>query len=157
MDSKFVNYEIPDDISSKILSGESYSQIVRQLKNDNRFNHLNKDEIKTLVYTAGTRLFNEERAKSIEKVFKYYTPCAICDDNTCEKCRQMHGKVFLLKDRQKGVNFPPFHDGCRCSFTIEELKPSEWIDDNVATHGEDPKPKLSFWERRKIKKLLKKG
>lgn len=98
---------------------------------------------------------NEQKARDMEKTFEYYAPSAVCDDKTCEKCRQMNGKIFPFKDRKEGVNFPPFHEGCRCTFSIETPDSSKWIEDYVEQHGGNQKPKLSFWEKRKIKKLLK--
>lgn len=36
------------------------------------------------------------------------------DTKTCRKCQEMEDKVFNCKDAVIGINFPPFHLGCRC-------------------------------------------
>ena len=38
---------------------------------------------------------------------------AVLDKKTSEKCRDLDGKVFLLKDAEEGKNYPPMHPNCR--------------------------------------------
>ena len=38
---------------------------------------------------------------------------AVLDKKTSEKCRDLDGKVFLLKDADEGKNYPPMHPNCR--------------------------------------------
>ena len=44
---------------------------------------------------------------------------AMMDDRTCTKCKELNGKIFLIQDKQEGVNFPQIHPNCRC--TIEPI------------------------------------
>ena len=46
---------------------------------------------------------------------QYYEISASMDDRTCDRCRQMHRKRFKVAEAEKGVNFPPFCDYCRCT------------------------------------------
>lgn len=39
---------------------------------------------------------------------------AMMDDKTCNKCKALHGKIFLIEEKQPGENFPPIHRNCRC-------------------------------------------
>lgn len=43
-----------------------------------------------------------------------YRYCAMLDDRTCDKCRELDGKIFLITEKQPGVNFPRIHPRCRC-------------------------------------------
>lgn len=43
-------------------------------------------------------------------------------------------QVYDIKDRSPGVNFPPFHAWCRCTFTIEVDDWDKWMDDYENRH-----------------------
>lgn len=47
-------------------------------------------------------------------VEKYQILSAL-DSKTCDICGELDGKIFLVKNAVIGVNFPPFHSGCRCT------------------------------------------
>lgn len=51
------------------------------------------------------------RDSSVEK----YMIISVMDAHTCERCAACDGKLYSVSDAIIGVNFPPFHDGCRCS------------------------------------------
>lgn len=57
---------------------------------------------------------------------KYMIHCSF-DNKTCERCAKLDGKVFNYKDKIVGINFPPFHEGCRCwtSAVLEGYKHSK--------------------------------
>ena len=60
------------------------------------------------------------------------------DGKTCELCRALHGQIFKFSQMESGINFPPFHEWCRCSFEIVMPTDREaWINDYVARHGGD--------------------
>ena len=50
----------------------------------------------------------------------------------------MQGKKFSIKDRKAGINFPPFHSWCRCSYTIAVDDWDKWMDDYVEKHSKKP-------------------
>lgn len=107
--------ELPSKVEKMILSGVSYSKCVKELKTTKDFEGYTPNALKTLVYTEGSRL-NENQAKQFKKMYSEYKISAIIDENTCEQCRKLNGEKFKFKKRKVGVNFPPFHDNCRCSF-----------------------------------------
>lgn len=41
---------------------------------------------------------------------------------------------YNIKDRKPGVNFPPFHPWCRCTFEIVVDDWDKWLDDYVKRH-----------------------
>ena len=47
------------------------------------------------------------------------------NDKTCEECRKMDNKIFYVSEAKQGINFPPFHSGCRCT-TIAYFEPEEF-------------------------------
>ena len=54
---------------------------------------------------------NNYTANEVEK----YQILTTLDDKTCDICGELDGKVFQVKDAVIGLNFPPFHQECRCT------------------------------------------
>lgn len=54
-----------------------------------------------------------DAAKEVPEVLNKYQYNATLDSRTSEICGDLDGKVFLMKDAQEGVNFPPMHPNCR--------------------------------------------
>lgn len=77
-----------------------------------------------LIYTEGTHALNEASAQVFESEDpdSEYIYSTVGDSRVCEVCQGLDGLRFALKDRQPGINFPPMHPGCRCSFEIAEGK-----------------------------------
>lgn len=44
-----------------------------------------------------------------------YQILSTLDKETCEICGELDGQIFLVKDAILGINFPPFHQRCRCT------------------------------------------
>lgn len=110
-------YILPKDIEDCIEKGLSYSKCKILLQQKSAFSQLESKELKELISTAGTRISTENQAKQFQEDFKYYkiSSCKDC----CSICKELSNRKFRFKDRQVGINFPPFHLGCRCSFTVE--------------------------------------
>lgn len=123
-------YILPYDIEKDILSGLSYAKCANKLKLRKEFSELKPKELKELVSTAGTKLRNEQSIKSFEDDYDYYeiSPC----NNACEICKSMSQRKYKIKDRKTGINFPPFHLGCRCSFTI--VTPNDFMERYERNH-----------------------
>lgn len=77
-----------------------------------------------LIYTEGTHALNEASAQVFEAEDPdiEYIYSTVGDSRVCEVCQGLDGMRFALRDRQPGINFPPMHPGCRCSFEIAEGK-----------------------------------
>ena len=54
-----------------------------------------------------------------------YQILAARNDQTCDECRKMDGKIFYVSEAKQGINLPPFHQGCRCT-TIAYFEPDEF-------------------------------
>lgn len=75
-----------------------------------------------LGYRLNTTLRTESDTAQAEASLSVYQDAgvpkylynAILDDKTCGRCRNLHGRVFLVSEKQPGVNFPRLHPNCRC-------------------------------------------
>lgn len=78
------------------------------------------------VHTEATIDVAEAQAKACEQYgierYKYLTEH---DDRVCPVCAVLDQKIFLFKDRNTGVNYPPIHPNCRCQtvsyLTVKDL------------------------------------
>ena len=52
---------------------------------------------------------------------KKYRYLATLEVHTCPICGELDGKVFLVRDAEKGVNYPTMHPHCRCT-TVPALE-----------------------------------
>lgn len=66
--------------------------------------------------------------------FKKYRLSTVGDADVCDICSGVASEVFDIADRKPGVNFPPLHPWCRCTFTIEVDDWDAWIDDYEKRH-----------------------
>ena len=55
---------------------------------------------------------------------KQYQFVCTLDERTCPICGVLDGKVFDVKYKEEGVNYPELHPNCRCT-TIPYFKPDE--------------------------------
>ena len=70
---------------------------------------------------------NESSIQGFSEDFEQYEYSVVEDGHACPICTALDGKVFNIKDRVPGVNFPPMHPWCRCSFKIHVDDWSEWL------------------------------
>ena len=137
------------DIAQGFARGDSYDKLVRNLRQ--RFRNVNRKNAYRLVFTEGTYVMAESSMQPFIQDFDKYHTSPVLDGRTCSICRGMRHEVFLISDRQPGVNFPPFHPWCRCSFEIVVDDWNKWMDDYVAKHSGDRK------QAKKIKNRLDTG
>lgn len=127
-----------DDFAKLVARGASYDKVAKAMSE--RFTRVSMRDIRRLVFTEGTFLFNEAQAQVHESDFEYYAiSCA--DSRACQVCRELQSaqqaSPVRFSERQPGVNFPPIHPWCRCSYTVEVQDWDEWIDAYVAARGGD--------------------
>ena len=113
--NRLANY-LNQDISAGFARGDSYEKLAKQLKD--RFNRVSKNNAYRLIYTEGTYVMNESAMGAFEEDYEEYQISTVEDSKVCPICRAMSDQVFRIEDRKPGVNFPPFHPWCRCSFVI---------------------------------------
>ena len=121
------------DIAQGFARGDSYDRLVRNIRQ--RFSHVNRKDAYRLIYTEGTYVMAESSMQPFTEDFEQYRLSPVLDGRTCPICRGLREQVFLISERQPGVNFPPIHPWCRCSFEIVVDDWNKWMDDYVAKHG----------------------
>ena len=113
--NKLANY-LNTDIAQGFARGDSYAKLTSSLRN--RFIKVSKNDAYRLIYTEGTYVMAEATMQPFTEDFEQYRISTVGDSRVCPICREMSSKVFNISDRQAGVNFPPFHPWCRCTFEI---------------------------------------
>lgn len=144
-----------DEIASGFARGDNYQSLISQVRRKFKVSH---DEAYRLIYTEGTFVMNEAKAKAIERTFEYYSIITAGDGKVCSRCQEAQDKTqthpVKYADRIVGVNFPPFHPWCRCTEQIVIPDPQKWIDDYVIKHGGDPDTTED--QRKKAEEILSK-
>jgi SPP1 gp7 family putative phage head morphogenesis protein len=98
-------------VGGAMLSGQSIAKTSRQVRE--RFG-VSKYYAERLVRTETNHFNNEADAMAYEEMgVDKYVFLATLDTRTSDICQSLDNKVFDLKDRQVGVNYPPMHPNCR--------------------------------------------
>jgi SPP1 gp7 family putative phage head morphogenesis protein len=116
--------------------GTSYEHLVEQVAA--KMSQADKTGIYRMIYTEGTRVMAEASVKPVTDMgFTEYRLSTVGDNRVCEICREISQKTFRFEDRRPGVNFPPMHTMCRCTFYIVIGDRQAYIDNYVRAHGGD--------------------
>lgn len=138
-------------LSQGFARGDSYEKMVKAV--NDRF-HVGRSNAYRLIYTEGTFVQNETRARSISEDFQYYQ--LSCLPDACDECLQIQSDTesqpVRFDERVEGENFPPIHPWCRCGFEIVVPDRQAWINNYVEQHGGDPE--LSDETRQKAQEVL---
>lgn len=116
--------------------------------------HTNKNKNTTLSDALDDSPKSNKKANSFEP--DYYRILGTLDKNTCESCGKMDGKIFSVAEKKVGINYPPFHDGCRCT-TVPHSPDypesnSRWFRDPKTGKGEiGPYMTYSEWKEKYMK------
>lgn len=90
---------------------------------------------KQTAAAAGARMLRNVKVQPFIDDFQKYRLSTVGDADVCDICRGVSEEVFDIADRQPGVNFPPLHPWCRCTFTIEVDNWDAWMDNYERRHG----------------------
>lgn len=129
---KLSNY-LNTDVAQALARGDSYDKIVRNLRK--RFINVSKSDAYRMIYTEGTYVMAESSMYPFTEDFNKYRLSTVGDGKVCSICSGVAQEVFDIKDRKPGVNFPPLHPWCRCTFTIEVDDWDKWMDDYEKKYG----------------------
>lgn len=138
--AKLANY-LNTDIAQGIARGDSYDRLVRKLRQ--RFKNVSRNDAYRLIYTEGTYVMAEATMQPFTEDFEKYQLSTVGDGNVCSICRGVSEETFNIADRQPGVNFPPLHPWCRCTFTIEVDDWDKWMEDYEKRHGNGEAQKVA--------------
>lgn len=129
---KLSNY-LSTDIAQGFARGESYVKLTKQLRT--RFENVSKKDAYRLIYTEGTYVMAESTIQPFTEDFDNYRISTASDGKVCSICSSIAQGTFKINDRKPGINFPPFHPWCRCTFKIVEPADwDKWMDDYVKRH-----------------------
>ncbi len=129
------------DIAQGFARGDSYEKLVRNLRQ--RFGKVSRKDAYRLIYTEGTYVMAEATMQPFTEDFEEYRLSTAADGKVCDICRELAKKKFRIQDRQPGVNFPPLHPWCRCTFTIEVEDWDKWMEDYEQRHGNGQSGKVA--------------
>lgn len=108
-----------NEVKNAFIRGDDYDKISKMI--EKRFNVGAKDA-RRLVYTEGSRVMNESKARVFEILTDVYIYSTVGDNRVCGECEDLDGLTFKFSEREAGVNFPPMHPSCRCSFDIDQQR-----------------------------------
>ncbi len=134
------------DLAQGFARGESYEKLTTQI--GKRFIDVAKRDIYRLVYTEGTYIMAESSAKPFEEDFENYRLSTVGDGKVCPICTSVAENVFRFADREPGVNFPPMHPMCRCTFEIVVDDWNKWLDDYEKKHLNNKENKGEYLKSR---------
>lgn len=98
-------------IVNGLIRGSSVQRMSRELSK--KFNNAYKSSLR-LIRTETAHVIESATAEAREEYeVKQYQIVATLDNRTSSTCQDLDGEIFNTKDRQVGVNYPPFHPNCR--------------------------------------------
>ena len=113
---KLGNY-LRTNLTAASMSGKSINKIVQELTNYMNVGIYNATR---LVRTEVNHFANEAEMLAYEELdIEKYRFIATLDNRTCEHCAELDNKVFCVKDRKPGKNYPPLHPNDRCTTVAE--------------------------------------
>lgn len=102
---------IAEIVGGALLSGQSIQKTSRQIRE--RFG-VCKYYADRLIRTESNHFHNEADFMAYEEMgVEKYVFMAVLDTRTSKKCQELDNKVFELKEKKEGLNFPPMHPHCR--------------------------------------------
>ena len=134
MSNDKITYGLPHEIEKMLLNGDTIAKCRKLLRTFPGYEDKTEKEFTDILATTHTYLMAETNARQFEKEFEYYQISPVLDESTCEYCKSISKKKFKFSEREAGKNFPPLHNGCRCSITISVENWNRWADTYVAKH-----------------------
>lgn len=120
--------------------GYSYNRVERMLRD--KFQGVVKSNIHRLVITEMGHAAEKATAEFYEDSdIEQYQYLATLETNTCDVCAHLDERVFNVKDKKEGINYPLMHPYCRCS-TMGYMKD---LPDITTRWSRDPITGKSKW------------
>lgn len=97
-------------VNRLILQGVHPDKMISELR---KLFGVSYSEARRVLITESARVQGDVQIDSIEQAgFKSYV--YIAERRACVICGSLNGKVFLVKDKEIGLNMYPMHPNCRC-------------------------------------------
>lgn len=132
------DYNIRKVINNGLHRGLSYEQMAEDLSERINVSH---STARSIVRNETSFVVNEATAQSYEQsgTVQQYRIIATLDKRTTQICRDEDGEVYNLKDREQGINFPPYHWNCRTTTSPVVPDVDEIHSKRLAKHPESGK------------------
>ncbi|EJO5347149.1 minor capsid protein [Clostridium botulinum] len=102
---------LKQELTQKFIQGKDVRSTAKTIADKMNVSYKNAC---TLVQTESAYISSEATARGYEATgVEQYQILATLDIRTSSICREQDGKVYDLKDKTIGVNYPPFHIRCR--------------------------------------------
>lgn len=109
--TRLLAQELKQELLINLVTGRTNREVAEIIQN--KFGK-GASVARRLVRTESNYLAAELNFQAYEECgVEKYQYLATLDLRTSEICRSLDGKLFLVKDRQAGVNCPPMHPWCR--------------------------------------------
>ena len=145
--------QIRETITNGLIKGSSVQKMAREIKGTMDSSYKNSLR---LIRTETAAVIGDATAKSYENLdVEEYQFIATLDNRTSNTCSTLDGKVFKLKDKQVGVNYPPMHPNCRSAVApyFSNRKQAELRRSRDSQNNNEVIPNMTFneWQNKYVK------
>lgn len=108
---KRLGEELRDALTVGLIRGDGVEEMTKRLT---RRMEVSASNARRLVRTEAAYIHEQSELDAYAECgITEYQFLATLDRRTSARCRELDGKVFLIKDAKVGVNYPPIHPNCR--------------------------------------------
>ena len=109
---------LPDELTDALLRGTLFgyspSKVVRMMRD--RFQKVSERDLHRLVITEMGHTAEEATAQFYKDGdIEQYQYLATLESHTCDQCAHLDERIFNVKDKREGINYPLIHPYCRCT------------------------------------------
>lgn len=106
--------ELTDTMLRATLFGYSPNKVVSMMRD--RFKKVSDRDLHRLVTTEMGHAAEEATAQFYEDSdIEQYQYLATLESHTCDQCAHLDERIFNVKDKKEGINYPLIHPYCRCT------------------------------------------
>lgn len=125
--------------------GYSHSRIEQELRS--AFRNVENNNLHRLIVTEMGHIAEQATADFYEdSEIEQYQYLATLEVHTCEICAHLDERIFYVKDRKPGLNYPLIHPYCRCT-TVPYM---EGLPDIESRWARDPETGKSRWVKNQL-------
>lgn len=148
--------EMRKTITDGIIRGEGYRKMASNLHKV--MSDKGYSDILRLIRTETAHVVEEASFKGYTEsgIVSQYSIIATLDKKTGHICQKQDGKIYNLKDKKVGINFPPFHPNCRTTqaayFEDQVIETRRARDENGKGILVDGSMTYEEWSKKYLKK-----